>query len=325
MTTAGVAEGQGATGRLPDLLAEGDRRFFLPYWEDILTFVLLAASQTAFALSIANADWVDEMPDLTVAAWAGMLVGVLLARLRAPATWFAYDLTRGAVLARVNWSAWWLFPAGAALGAAISVAMVMHTMELADPFTTGGIDARWAELWARIKDWFGALIFGGVSSDPLPFVMLMVFVTWFVPYLSGWAVFRWRNPWLALAPAGVGILTNISYLPGQPSVAFILFLFAAILLFTRLQLLRTIMRWEGQRAALPPLLSLEVLHAGAWVAVLLVLSAWLVPTGGELDRVSAAWERFTQPVTDRVDRFGQVFLGIDYSTYAFSQGEPGSM
>ena len=316
MTAAGVPAddipaGGGRPRRgFPDLFAEGDRLVGLTYWEDLLTFVLLAASQTAFALSIANADWVDEMPDLTVAAWAGMLVGVLLARLHTSAGWFAYDPARSAVLSRVRWSAWWLFPAGLALGAVVAVAMVMHTMELADPFASG-IEARWSELWARLKDWGAALIFGGVSSDPMPFVLLMVFVTWIVPYLAGWAVFRWRNPWLALVPAGVGILTNISYLPGQPSIAFILFLFAAILLFTRLQLLRTIMRWQGQRAALPQLLSIEVLHAGAWVAVLLILASWLVPTGGELDRVSAGWERLTQPVTDRVDRFGQVFLGID--------------
>ncbi|MDE2695844.1 MAG: transglutaminase domain-containing protein [Chloroflexota bacterium] len=311
MTAAGVPADEGRRQRgFPDLFAEGDRLVGLTYWEDLLTFVLLAASQTAFALSIANADWVDEMPDLTVAAWAGMLVGVVLARLHTSAGWFAYDPARSALLSRVRWSAWWLFPAGLALGAAVSVAMVMHTMELADPFAMG-IEARWSELWARLKDWGAALIFGGVSSDPMPFVLLMVFVTWIVPYLAGWAVFRWRNPWLALVPAGVGILTNISYLPGQPSIAFILFLFAAILLFTRLQLLRTIMRWQGQRAELPQLLSIEVLHAGAWVAVLLILASWIVPTGGELDRVSAGWERVTQPVTDRVDRFGQVFLGID--------------
>ena len=310
MTATGIPQGQGQRG-LADLVAEGDRRFVLAYWEDILTFVLLAASQTAFALSISNANWVDEMPGLTVAAWIGLLVGAALARMRSSAPWFAYEPIRRSALSRVNWSAWWLFPAGLAFGAIVSVAMVMHTMEIADPFTTGGIDARWSELWARLKDWGAALIFGGVSSDPLPFVVLMVFVTWIVPYLSGWAVFRWRNPWLALVPAGVGILTNISYLPGQPSIAFILFLFAAILLFTRLQLLRTVSRWEGQRAALPQLLSLEVLHAGAWVAVLLILTSWLVPTGGELDRVSAGWERLTQPVTDRADRFGQVFLGID--------------
>ena len=299
---------------LADLFAEGRRAYLFDQWEDVLTFILLAASQTAFAFSIANADWVDEMPDLTVAAWGGMLVGVAIARGIGPRYWgarpqrvYTYDPDRR--FAFLSSSAWWQFPAGLALGLAVSAAMVMHTMELGDPFASG-IDARWSELWARLKDWVEALIFGGVSSDPLPFVLLMVFVTWTVPYLSGWAVFRWRNAWLALVPAAVGILTNISYLPGQPSIAFIFFLFAAILLFTRLQLLRTVTRWRGQ-AALPQLLSFEVLHAGAWVAVLLILGAWLVPTGGQFDTVAAGWERLTQPVTDRVDRFGQVFLGID--------------
>ena len=315
MTAAGVPadEGRGRRG-LADLVAAGDRVYFRTHWEDILTFVLLAASQTAFALSIANADWVDEMPDLTVAAWAGMLAGVVIARRIGPRSWwerprrvYTYDPDRRFGLR--GGAAWWQFPAGLAVGAAVAAAMVMHTMELADPFAAG-LDARWSELWARLKDWVEALIFGGVSSDPIPFVLLMVFVTWTVPYVSGWAVFRWRNPWLALVPAAVGILTNISYLPGQPSVAFILFLFAAILLFTRLQLLRTVRRWGGQ-AALPQLLSLDVLHAAAWVAVLLILGAWLVPTGGQFDTVAAGWARLTQPVTDRVDRFGQVFLGID--------------
>ena len=143
------------------------------------------------------------MPSLTVAAWGGLLVGAALARMRASAPWFAYGPARPAVLARVRWSAWWLFPAGLAFGALVSVAMVMHTMELADPFTTGGLVARWSELWARLKDWVGALIFGGVSADPLPFVLLMVFVTWIVPYLSGWGRVPLAQP-VARARAGRG-------------------------------------------------------------------------------------------------------------------------
>jgi transglutaminase-like putative cysteine protease len=288
---AGLAGDGGARRGLPDLLeAAPTRPSVLGSWEDWLSFALLAASQMAFALSIARANWVDEMPALAVAAALGLVAGSALARTRLPAAP--------------------LFLAGLVLGLAVAAAMVMHTMVLADP-EAAGVAARWSELWARMKDWLDALVFGGVSQDPLPFVLLMVFIAWTLPYVSGWAVFRWNNAWLALVPAGVAILTNISYQPGQPSLEFILFLFAAILLFTRLQLLRTVRRWRGQQIALPQMLSLEVLHAGAWVAVGLILVAWLIPAGGELGTASSSWERLIQPLTDRVDRFGQVFIGVD--------------
>ena len=290
--TAEAAAGGGALRRgLPELLEEAPQRPLAHgAWEGWLTFALLAASQLAFAISIERADWVNEMPSLTAAAALGLVAGSALARVRAPAL--------PLVLASL------------ALGLAAATGMVLHTMRLADPLASGAA-ARWSELWARMGDWASALVFGGVSADPLPFVLLMAFVAWALPCLSGWAVFRWRNPWLALAPAGVAILTNISYLPGQPSIEFILFLFAAILLFTRLQLLRTVLRWRGRRAALPPLLSFEVLHAGAWIAVALILAAWLAPAGGEMGALSSSWERALRPITDRAERFGVVFLGID--------------
>ncbi|MDA1062142.1 MAG: transglutaminase-like domain-containing protein [Chloroflexi bacterium] len=283
----------GAAGRgLPELLAAAPPKTpVLGTWEDWLSFALLAATQIAFALSIARADWVGEMPSLPVVAVLGLVAG--------------------SALARVPFRTLPLFVAGIGLGFAVAVGMVMQAMELSDPLGPTGLATRWSELWARMGDWVDALIFGGVSSDPLPFVLLMVVIVWLLPYIAGWAVFRWQNPWLALIPAGIGILTNISYLEGQPSIEFILFLFAAILLFTRLQLLRTVRRWRGQQAALPQLLSLEVLHAGAWVGVGLILVAWLIPAGNEFGAASSSWERAIQPLTDRIDRFGQVFIGID--------------
>ena len=284
-----------AERRISELIEPAERRYtgLLHTWEEWLSFALLAVSQLAFALSIARANWVDEMPSLLVATAFGVVVG--------------------AALARIRFSAWLLFPAGLAVGSAIVVGMVMQTMVLGDPLAGTGIDARWSELWARVGDWVTALVTGGVSSDPLPFVLLMVFVVFVVPYVAAWAVFRWQSAWLALVPAGVAILTNISYLPGKPSLEFIVFLFAAMLLFTRLHLLRTVRSWSDREIALPSLLSLEVLHASAWFAVGVLLLAWLIPSGNNWGPAADAWSDAIRPVTDRVDRFGQVFIGIDGS------------
>ena len=277
-----------------DLLASADPRTegAWRFWEDWLSFALLAVAQFSVAFSIARANWVDEMPSLPAAAGFGLVAGALLARFG-------------------PWP-WRLFLGGIALGVVIATAMVMHTMELSDPFAPGlGLAIRLGDLWGRMYDWLSALVTGGVSTDPLPFVLLLVFAVWMVPYLASWAVFRWRNAWLALLPGGFVLLTNISYLPGKPALEFLIVLFAAILLFTRIHLLRTIRGWEGRAIAMPRWLSLEVLHAGGWVAAGLILFAWIVPVGDGWEPTARAWSSVVRPITDRVEPLGQVFLGID--------------
>ena len=279
---------------LRDLLAEADPRSVSVwrFWEDWISFALLAVAQFSVASSIARANWVNEMPALTVAAAIGLVIGSLLARLD-----------------RRPWSS---FLGGIALGVATATAMVMHTMELSDPFAPGlGIATRWGDLWGRMADWLIALVTGGVSTDPLPFVLLLVVAVWLVPYLAGWAVFRWRNAWLALLPGGFALLTNISYLPGKPSLEFVVFLFAAILLFTRIHLLRTVQGWQGRAIAMPRWLSLQVLHAGGWVAAALILAAWIVPVGDGWEPAAGAWSTAIRPITDRIAPLGQMFIGID--------------
>ena len=290
---AGAADGAGGGGRgLAELLAPSARRGggAPPLLEDALSFALLAAAQFAVALSIAGANWVDEMPSLPAAAAIGLVSGTLCARWRPLPAALALCL---------------------AVGLAAAAGMTMHTMELADPLAGGGIAERWGELRGRMGDWLAALFGGGVSTDPLPFVLLLVFAVWLVPALAAWAVFRWRNAWLALLPGGFALLTNISYLPGKPAFWFVVFLFAAILLFARIHLLRTVRGWRGREVAAPPWISLQVLHAGAWFALALLAAAWLLPAGGGWAPASAAWSEAVRPFADRAAPFGQVFIGID--------------
>ncbi len=259
-------------------------------WEELLTFSLVLIALLAVVVSIERADWVGEMPSLGVAAMLGLGSGWLLARTRA--------------------SGWGLYLLGVAAGAVLVLGMVMHTMRLAAPLVDSGVVARWSELWARNGAWVDALREGNVSTDPLPFVLLVTFASWLLAYLAAWAIVRWRNAWIALVPGGVALLTNISYLPGQPSAEFIVFLFAAILLFARLHLVRTIEAWQGDRADAPPLLSLEVLWLASVVGLGLVVAAWIVPTANNLGPVSTVWERALAPVNDRVDRVGRLFIGV---------------
>ncbi|MGE0228397.1 MAG: transglutaminase domain-containing protein [Dehalococcoidia bacterium] len=260
-------------------------------WEELLTFSLMLVALLSVVISVERADWVAEMPRLTVAALVGMVSGWILGRTKAPA--YALHLV------------------GIAIGFAVVLGMVMHTLRLANPLVSSGVGARWSELWERIGIWFEQLWSGDVSTDPLPFVLLVVFAAWALAYIASWAVVRWKNPWLALAPGAVALLTNISYLPGQPSLEFIVFLFAGILLFARLHLLRTVERWEGERADAPPWLSLEVLNLATWVGVGLIFVAWVIPTANHLGPVSGVWDRMVGPIEGQVDRAGRLFVGVN--------------
>ena len=43
----------------------------------------------------------------------------------------------------------------------------------------------------------------GISTDPLPFIVLTLVLIWVGSYFSSWAIFRWKNPWLGLVPGGI--------------------------------------------------------------------------------------------------------------------------
>ncbi len=255
-----------------------------------LNLVLLFVALLAMSNSLERANWVNEMPSLTAAA--------------------IFGLASGWVLGQLPLRSWLLQIVGIAIGLAWVFAIVMVNMELADPLLGTGVRARWSELWLRLRDWGAALFEGGVSSDPLPFVMMLVFATWAVAYLAAWSVVRWRNAWVALIPPGFVLLTNISYLPGQPSLQFVVFLFAAVLLVLQLHFARALNRWRQERVAWPDLMSIEVAFAGVWIALALIIGAWLLPTANNWGPVADLWNRAVAPVTDRFEGLGRVFIGV---------------
>ena len=276
---------------LPSEPVEEQRRVFDFSWEGAVTFALVLLAMLAVVASIEEANWVNEMPSLFAAAFVGLLSGSLLARVRLPAAL--------------------LYAGGIALGLAVVFGETLHTMRLEDPLAGGGVRVRWDELWLRLEDWWLTLIDGGISNDALPFILLIVFSSWALSFMAAWSVFRWHNAWVALIPGGFALLTNISYLPGQPSFAFILYLFAAILLVTRMHVVRASERWREQRVVRPPLLSLEVLSYVTWLGLALILFAWLVPTANNWGPVAGVWRDALSPVTRRIDRVGRLFVGID--------------
>ncbi|MGE3856592.1 MAG: hypothetical protein AB7G21_06525, partial [Dehalococcoidia bacterium] len=260
-------------------------------WESWLTFTLVLLAQLPVIGSLQSSDWVEEMPSLVTVAALGVVAGWVLAQSRLP----------GIVAAL----------AGAAWGVVVVLALVLQRVPITDPDLGEGWWGRWAEFSLRMQAWGTAFWNQAISTDPLPFVVLLVALVYLVVFLSCWAVVRWQNAWMALIPGGIILLTNISYLPGQPSLGFIVFLLASVLLVTRMEFLRAGARWRREHVSLPEFMSLEVMFVGAIVAVALVAAAWIVPTANHWGPVARVWDRALEPVTSRVEAFGQLFIGIN--------------
>ncbi|MDA0351422.1 MAG: transglutaminase domain-containing protein [Chloroflexi bacterium] len=271
-----------------------------------LNLLLLFVALLAMSNSLESANWVEEMPSLTLTVIFGLAGG-----------WLVSQLPGRASLLQIL---------GVGIGLVGVVAIVMANMALTDPLLGTGIGARRAELVLRLQDWASALLSGGVSSDPLPFVLMLVFSTWAVAYLAAWAVVRWRNAWVALIPPGFILLTNISYLPGQPSLHFVVFLFASVLLVLQLHFARALGRWREERIAWPDLMSMEVAFAGVWISLALIVGAWLIPTANNWGPVADLWNRAVAPVSGRVEGLGRVFIGVsskrDIPVHAFGEVLP---
>ncbi len=259
-------------------------------WEEWLTFTLLLFLMVPVVGSLQSADWVDEMPSLVATALYGLIFGWLIAKSPLPG-W------AGAVLGLVT-------------GVGTTLFLALRTLLLVDTTGQDGWGQRWSEFWLRLEDWWRALVAKDFSADPLPFVVLLVFAVFAVAYVTVWSTARWKNPWAAILPGGFILLTNISYLPGQPSFAVVFFVVASVLLVTRLQYTRAAERWGRQRVQPPDFMSVEVLLVASVVAGVLVFVAWTVPTANNWSPVARAWGAIISPIADRLEGSGGVFVGI---------------
>jgi transglutaminase-like putative cysteine protease len=253
-------------------------------WETWLTLALTLLVFLSVARSIESAHWVDGMPSLTLLSFIAICTGFLLSRIRWPEA--LLDII------------------ALAIGIPIVVAMTLGYMH--SPSIGAGV----AAFLHRFGDWFYLVRTGGISNDVMPFIAMVLSLTWIAAFLSAWSIFRWHNAWIALIPGGIGLLTNISYLPGQFSMDFVVFLFGAMLLVMRSNLRNREGDWVKKGLQYPSFISLTLLNATVWVAVALLITAWIIPLASEAPVVSTVWNAVSAPFTGATD-WSRLFSSID--------------
>ncbi|MGE3075290.1 MAG: transglutaminase family protein [Dehalococcoidia bacterium] len=254
-------------------------------WEDWLTFAAAVITFLAVAVSLEQANWVKRMPDFPPTAIAGLLIGM--------------------VAARIRYHAAAIHPVALLLGA---VVVVLATQTFADGVTLG---ERLSDYRFRMVEWYHVVRAGDISNDNLPFVVLVHALIFLSTYFAAWCLFRWRNAWLAVVPSGIILLTNISFLRGKPSEAFVVFLFGAIILIARLHLQKNQDEWKKDGIDYPEFISVSSIQLTVLATIGLIVGAWLIPLGNQAKAVESVFNTVAKPVTGQSDTFVRLFHNID--------------
>jgi len=254
-------------------------------WESWLTLGLVMIVFLSVARSIDSAAWVPQMPSITGVSFLAILTGFVLSKFRAP-QWAMHLIALG-------------------LGVLVVYLLSLRFIDAAS------LRAGTEEVWDRWAAWIDVVRTGGISSDTMPFVTLVMALAWVAGYLCAWSIFRWHNVWLALVPAGFGLLTNISYQPGQQSLPLAIFLLGSMLLVMRVHLMGKVEEWRETNTPYPDFLSLTLLNVTFWVALLALIAAWALPSAQEVGPLAGTWNRVAGPFSGNSDTFTRLFSNID--------------
>ncbi len=255
-------------------------------WEGWITLGLETIVLLSTVWSIEQAQWVPIQPSLTLIALLGLVTAAGLERLHLRT---ALGLAAGLVL--------------------IGLPVVFWQTAAALPGI--GWDTRFGELAARLARWWDMAHSGGISIDPLPFAVTLALLTWVLCFTSTWFLQRRLNMWWGILPAGFCLLTNLSYLTEDYYGFFWTYLFAAMLIMTRTNVLRLQRGWREQGIRIPSGLGLTFLMHAGWFSLLVVGIAWVLPMEtATVVPLRAAWETARAPWADVESEVGRLFSSL---------------
>ena len=254
-------------------------------WEEALTFVLAAVACMTVVASVDSANWVRGLPSLYIVGASALVI--------------AYGLSR------IRWNQLLLLPIGLFAGSSIVFFEVMSVL------TGHSLYVRTDHLLDRMYVWWSATTQGGTSTDRVPVIVIILALTWLGTYVSSWAIFRWRNAILGLIPGAAALIWNTGFSTSQVSIAAVIYLITAVLLFMRLRVGKQERRWEREGVAYPRFISLSVLNATFWVTCAMLGAVFVLPLGNNSGAANARWDQLTSPFTSRLTPIARVFLSIN--------------
>ena len=250
------------------------------------SFAILLLALLAVGLSVQDGAWVP-IPGLMSLLFISAVTGLGLAKVRIPAVF--------------------LHPLGIALGV---VLVVWRAIELSDEAT---VLTALPEMWGRLDVWYEAATNDGISTDLLPFTLMILGMAWMIGYVSSFFAFRYSNAWVMVVIGGISVLTNLSFLP--PTLAFsskfFLFTLFAMLLVVRLNDVQNEQRWRLRGIRFEMVNGWLTMHAAIWFGLLVMLLAAMLPLNVYVSRDLADWwNKARTPVASFEEDVARLLAGI---------------
>lgn len=216
-------------------------------------------------------------------------------------------LVVGAIFARLPWLPGWL---AHLLSAALALTWVVQLLgDQMDPALTTWRDQA-VDLVLRVLNWSRVIASGGRGEDILLFVVVLCLLVWALSYGTAWMVLRRGWAWRPIVLNAVVALINYTYVLPKPTVAFFVFLCAALLLLVYQHVLERQAQWDAQQIEYPDLLTVRFLWSAALVCAILIAITAALPGQVSVDRATRTWELLSRPFKAARESWEDMFSTI---------------
>jgi transglutaminase-like putative cysteine protease len=233
-----------------------------------LTFALLAAVVFTTISSIESVNWAPGLGALTATTAVGLILSyVVVQQGRLPGV-FAHTI-------------------------AVALGILVAFKQTADSVLHGDRGA----LWRNTTVWFQRAVLDHLnSSDNSVFLLFLAILSFLLAYVSVWLVLHTRRPWLACLANAVVLLINLNWATDEKTVIYlVVFLMAALLLLVRFTLAENTRNWRARGLRFSPDLGWDFMQAGALFAVVVMLLAYLLPSGPPNATILTFWNSSGNP------------------------------
>lgn len=271
-------------------------RMTLPRRFDWPAALLLMAAMLTAATRLAVTKWTADLSVVQTIAVLGVIAGLALGASRFSSRLAAY----------------------------LALAYGIFTI----PWQIGAVqqsEALWSDRLAVMGYRLGVIVYQLINKqtvmDSLLFIVLMSALYWILSVYAGYAVVRHSDAWKAIVPTGLALFVIQYYDPAVSRRAWYLafFIFFGLVLVARLAFVREHTRWQDNRTALPPHLSLDFIRFAVAIASVIVILAWTAPAVAEaLPAAQRLWEPVRNKWNDSVNDMNYAFASLRSTRQVFS-------
>jgi hypothetical protein len=244
-------------------------------WTTVIFVVVLVLITVGSIQSLA---WTSGSGILTSTAFAGMLLGFILAKQRRVPQWLA-DIP------------------------ALTLGVLYAFYQTAQADESGHLGV----LWRHLSLWVNSARSGATSNDDAIFLLFLAVLTMLLGYVSMWLIFRSRSPWLAAAANGVVLLINLNYASDDKTIYAVIFLLVALLLIVRFNLVERMRIWRSKGLRYPSELSWDFMQAGVIFIIVVVILAAAMPSNVSSGQLQDLWSGPQSPWQGVQNTFSRLF------------------